>query len=325
MDPSNRQQLFSALNQARQELLRSMLFLSEKEAMDCENGDAWCIRDVMSHITARECTALAATQHLVDDGDPQFPDPLDDQQFNQLAVLRRRDLSLSDVLDELDGTRRLVLRYTRPMLNQDLYSLHPVRSTGEQKSIADVLAALVEHDYSHASQIWQRRIETGMLHRLDFRSVLIQERTAFMNALGGMYEEDMVSIPVCGHWTVKDLMAHMLSWDEEILRTMEDWTGERLWQQDALYDDEWNELEVYMRNEMTVIDLADALATSHRKILRAFDRTDDAKLVALALTPWGDRTSLLGFLYEMALHNATHRADLEKISGAPAPRRRRKR
>ncbi len=325
MDPSNRQQLFMALNQARQELLRSMLFLSEKEAMDYAQVDNWCIRDVMSHITARECTALAAVQHLVEDGDPQFPDPLDDQQFNRSAVLRRRDLSLSDVLDELDGTRRLVLRYTRPMLNQDLYGVHTVRSTGEAKSIADVLAALVEHDYLHASQIWQRRIEMGMLHRLDFRTVLIDERTAFMNALGGMYEEEMISIPVCGHWTVKDLMAHMLSWDDEILRTMEHWTDERPWQQDALYDDEWNELEVYMRNEMTVIDLADALATSQRKILRAFDRTEDAKLVALALTPWGDRTSLLGFLYEMALHNGTHRADLEKISGPPAPRRRRKR
>lgn len=323
-EPINRQQLFEDLVNARQELMRSLLFLSEKEALACGDGADWCVRDVLSHITARECTALAAAQHLVEEGDPHFPDPLDDDEFNRLAVRRRRDLALGDVIDELDGARRQVLRYTRKMHNQELTSPYSVRTTGESRSVADVLSGLVEHDYLHAAEIWRRRAENGLLHRIEFRFVINDERNRFMNALGGMFEQDMFSVQVCGYWTVKDVMAHLLSWDEEILRTMEHWKAERPWQYGALYDDEWNEMQVAQRADMDVIELADGLATCQRKQMQLFDQMSDQELAAMSVTPWGERMSLLSFLYEMALHNSSHRKDLETLQ-RPAPRGRKKR
>lgn len=320
----NRQQLFEDLVNARRELMRSLLFLSEQEALACGGGGDWCARDVMSHITARECMALAAAQHLVEEGDPHFPNPLDDSEFNRLAVRRRRDLALADVIDELDGVRRQVLRYARKMHNQELYSPYSVRATGDSRSIADVLIGLVEHDYLHAAEIWRRRAENSLLHRIEFRFVINDERNRFMNALGGMFEQEMFSVEVCGMWTVKDVMAHMLAWDEEILRTAEHWTAERPWQHGALYDDEWNEMEVAQRADMDVIVLADGLATCQRKLMQLFDQMSDQDLTAMATAPWGERMSLLSFLYEMALHNSTHRKDLEALR-RPAPRARKKR
>jgi uncharacterized damage-inducible protein DinB len=321
---SNRQQLFEDLVNARRELMRSVLFLSEQEAMACGGGDDWCVRDVISHITARECTALAAAQHLVEEGDPHFPDPMGDHEFNQAAVRRRRDLALSDVIDELDGTRRQIMRYTRKMHNSELYGAFTVRATGESKSVADVLSDLVEHDYLHAGHIWRRRAASGLLHRLEFRFIINDERNRFMNALGGMFEQDMFSVEVCGYWTVKDVMAHMLSWDEEILRTVEHWTADRPWQHGALYDDEWNEFGVAQRANMDVIELADGLATCQRKLMQLFDQLSDQDLTAMSIAPWGERMSLLSFIYEMALHNSTHRANLETLR-PPAPRGRKKR
>lgn len=323
-EPINRQQLFEDLINARRELMRSMMFMSEQEALACGGGDDWCVRDVMSHITARECTALAAAQHLVEEGDPHFPDPLGEHEFNRAAVRRRRDLALRDVIDELDGTRRQVLRYTRKMHNHELYSQFPVRATGEPRSVADVLRDLVEHDYLHAAEIWRRRAQNGLLHRLEFRYLINDERNRFLNALGGMFEQDMFSVEVCGYWTVKDVMAHMLSWDEEILRTVEHWTADRPWQHGALYDDEWNEAEVAQRAAMDVVELADGLATCHRRLLQAFDAMNDDALAATAVSPWGERMALISFLYEMSLHNSTHRKDLETLR-RPAPRGRKKR
>lgn len=320
----NRQQLFEDLTNARRELMRSLLFLSEPEAMACGGGNDWCVRDVISHVTARECTALAAAQHLVEEGDPHFPDPIGDREFSQAAVRRRREFALADVIDELDGTRRQILRYARKMHNNELYGSFKVRATGETKSVADVLHDLVEHDYLHAAEIWRRRSENGLLHRLEFRFVINDERNRFLNALGGMFEQDMFSVEVCGYWTVKDVMAHLLGWDEEILRTMEHWTEDRPWQHGALFDDEWNEAEVAQRAGMDVIELADGLATCQRKQMQLFDQSTDQALTTLSLAPWGERMSLLSFLYEMALHNATHRANLEALR-PPAPRSRKKR
>jgi hypothetical protein len=321
---SNRQQLFEELINARRELMRSIMFLSEQEALACGGGDDWCVRDVISHVTARECTALAAAQHLVEEGDPHFPDPLGDHEFNRAAVRRRRDLALGDVIDELEGARRQVLRYTRKIHNNELYGRYSVRATGEARSVADVLHDLVEHDYLHAAEIWRRRAQNGLLHRVEFRFIISDERNRFLNALGGMFEQEMFSVEVCGYWTVKDVMAHVLSWDEEILRTVEHWTNERSWQDGALYDDEWNEMEVARRADLDVVALADGLATLHRKLLQTFDALSDEELAATSVTPWSERMSLLSFLYEMALHNSTHRKDLEALR-RPAPRGRTKR
>lgn len=320
----NRQQLFEDLTNARRELMRSLLFLSEPEAMACGGSDDWCVRDVISHVTARECTALAAAQHLVEEGDPHFPDPVGDQEFSRAAVRRRREFTLGDVIDELDGTRRQVMRYTRKLHNNELYGDYPVRATGESKSVAQVLHDLVEHDYLHSAEVWRRRAQLGLLHRLEFRFVINDERNRFMSALGGMFEQDMFSVEVCGYWTVKDVMAHLLSWDEEILRTAEHWTAERPWQDGALYDDEWNELEVSQRAAMDVIELADGLTTCQRRLMQLFDQLTDQDLVTMSTAPWGERMSLLSFLYEMALHNSTHRANLEALR-PPAPRNRKKR
>lgn len=324
-EPINRQQLFEDLVNARRELMRSLQFLSDRETLACGGDDDWCVRDVMSHITARECTALAAAQHLVEEGDPHFPDPLGDQEFNRMAVRRRRDLALSDVIDELDGTRRQIMRYARKMNNHELYGRYPVRATGELKSVADVLHELVDHDYLHAAETWRRRAQNGMLHRVEFRFIINDERNRFLNALGGMFEQDMFSVEVCGYWTVKDVMAHMLSWDEEILRTVEHWTVERPWQDGALYDDEWNEMEVARHADMDVIALADGLTTCQRKLMQLFDQMSDEELAATSTAPWGERMALISFLHEMSLHNSTHRKDLEALRRPAQPRSRKKR
>ncbi len=59
------------------------------------------------------------------------------------------------------------------------------------------------------------------------------------------------------------------------------------------------------RAELDVIALADGLATLHRTLLQTFDALSDEDLAAMAVAPWGERMSLLSFLYEMALHNST--------------------
>lgn len=321
---NNRQQLFEELVNARRELMRSMQFLDDRQATLYDDADEWCVRDVISSITGHECRALAAAQHLVEEGDPHFPDALSDHEFNRLAVRRRREFPLRDVVDELDGTRRELLRFTRKMHNNELYAQFTVRATGQPKSIADVLAELVEHDYMNSAAIWQKRAEMGMFQRSQFRHVLTDERNRLMTALGYVFQQDLFHVEICGYWTAKDVMAHLLSWDEEILRTVEHWAKDRPWQHDALYDDEWNEEEVSKRAHLDVVTLADSLSMAHRRLLEMFDRLPDAELASMSRAPWGERMALVSFLNEMALHNNTHRLDIETLRRSnPRPVRRR--
>jgi hypothetical protein len=290
--------------------MRSLMFLSDRETTQVPVHADWTVRDVISHIAARECTVLAAVRHLAEDGEPRFMTPQDDRVFNLGAVSRRRDLGLPEVLDELEGTRQLLLRYIRRLPNRDLYAEFPVGNSHGSQTTAHALQEMIAHDFEHAEGIWQWRAAQGLLHRQDFRSYFAGERLQFLNALGGMHEDDMVEVPVCGHWTVRDVMCHVLSWDQEALHTAQKWSEARPWQDEALYDDEWNETEVARRADLNVIDLADGLATYHRKLLQHFDELSDAELAATSIAPWGERMSLLGFYYEMAIHDAAHRPHL---------------
>lgn len=312
-EAGNRQSLFQELVYARQELMRSMLFLSEKEATSISLHPGWVVRDVVSHITAGECTVLAAVKHLAEEGDPGFRDPVDERQFNVNAVQRRRDLSLGEVVDEMEGVRRQLFHHVRRMHNRELHIEFPLGASGQAQSIAGALVTLCAHDYEHAAHIWQWRAANDLLHRKRFRNVVTSARQDFMNALGGLYEEDMLHMEVCGHWTVRDVMCHVYSWDEEALRTAEHWTGERPWQDGELYDDEWNEVEILKRAGMNIVDLADGLATYHRRWVQFFDRLSNEELAAMGLAPWGEQLALISFFYEMAGHDAVHTPDLRAL------------
>lgn len=312
----NRQWLFEQVDFGRQELMRSLLFLEEDEALripvhESSSPPPWCVRDVISHIAARECTVLAAVQHMTDEGHPAFRDPVDDREFNLNAVARRQDLSLGDVIDELDGIRDQLRRQVRRLPNRELSALFPVGSTGREQSVADALLAMAEHDQVHAGHIWRWRVDRNLLRRAEFRDLVISAREALLSALGGLHEEDMATVEVCGHWTVMEVMSHILSWDEEALRTAEHWTGERPWQEGALYDDDWNAEEVARRAQLDSVALADGLTTYHRRWVQLFDRLGDEELAAMAVSPWGERMSLLSFYVEMAEHDMAHVPDLE--------------
>lgn len=323
-DFPNRHQLYEDLISARQELKRSLLFLTSDETRQPGVDAEWCVLDVLSHVTGREATLFAAVRNLVNEGDPCFPDPLDEREFNLAAIRRRSGFTMAEVMDELDSLRHQIMKYLRKLPNQALFGAHEVRATGEMQSIADVLNATIAHDQVHADGIWQWRAEAGLLHLEDFRRHIVRERNEFLNAIGGMHESEMVSVETCGYWTVRDLMAHLLSWDEEIYRTVKHWTGKRDWQDGALYDDEWNESQVNARADLDVIELADGLATWHRRTIQYCDKAAPADLVAVARAPWGEPMALLSLLYEMAAHDAVHRLQIETMRGGkPRGRRRR--
>lgn len=312
-DQLTRQFVWEEMASARQELMRSLMFLNEEQATQLSVHGDWCVRDVISHIAARECVALAAVRHLLEDGDPRFRSPGENREFNVAAVERRREFSLAEVIDELGGIRQYLLHHLRQLPGQVLSTQHAIGPTDETQSLGHMLLELADHDCLHASGIWQWRVKHGLLLRHEFRYLVATARHELLNALGGLHEDVMVSEPVCGDWTVQQVMAHILSWDQEALRTVEHWTGERTWQNDSIYDDEWNEMAVAAHADMDVIALADGLATYHRQLLQRYDALSDEDLVLMARAPWGPRMALISFYVDLAEHDRSHAPDLAEL------------
>jgi hypothetical protein len=142
-------------------------------------------------------------------------------------------------------------------------------------------------------------------------SALNQNFKAFMDCLGKLTEEEITSSQVEGIWTVKDVVAHVWSWDDLAARAAREWLGPRQWQQDATYDDAWNEAQVADRSAMLLIPVVDGLTGAHRRLVHLLDTATDEALFQVAKAPWGDEMPLVDFFYEMAAHYAEHTTSLK--------------
>jgi hypothetical protein len=142
---------------------------------------------------------------------------------------------------------------------------------------------------------------------------LSQNFKAFMDSLGQLTEEELTSTPVEGVWTVKDVVAHIWSWDDEAVRTAKEWMGPRKWQE-GQFDDEdaWNEAQVANRAAMLLIPVVDGLTGAHRRLVHLLDTTPEEALAGVAKAPWGKEMPLVDFFYEMAVHYADHTASLRE-------------
>ena len=133
-----------------------------------------------------------------------------------------------------------------------------------------------------------------------------------MDCLDQLTEEEICSARAAGVWTVKDVLAHVWSWLEEAIRTIQAWQGSRPWQEQVVYDDAWNESEVADRAGLLLVPVVDGITGAHRRIMHLLDQADDAALAQVGRAPWNEEMPLVDFFHSMGSHYAEHAADLEQ-------------
>ncbi len=151
--------------------------------------------------------------------------------------------------------------------------------------------------------------------RAGLRKLMVEQHDNLMNSMAGLTEETMLTEQVCGVWTIRDVFAHVLSWNEvcpRLLRhwpkpnseTISDWQGLEGESMTAM-----NDRLMAARAHLTMIEIADGLTTEYRRMLREFDRKSDADLRSEGLT-WGGTGVMSNFIYEIFVHEAEHAAQI---------------
>jgi hypothetical protein len=136
-----------------------------------------------------------------------------------------------------------------------------------------------------------------------------------MDCLGQLTEEELTEAPSVGHWTVKDVIAHVWSWGDEAVQTIKHWQKPRPWQAGVAYDDAWNEAQVAARRALPLITVVDGVTGMHRRLVHQLDLADDQTLAQVGRAPWGADMTMLDFVYEMACHYAEHARGLLEYQG----------
>jgi uncharacterized damage-inducible protein DinB len=217
-----------------------------------------------------------------------------------------------EVVTAADTARQQLITFAR---NLDPAALEQEYPEGERTlAPGKLLNHMVRHTQLHSQEIYRYAGSMQRWSRPALRTFLMRQHSNLMDGMSGLTEATVLSTQICGFWSIRDVLTHVLSWNEFAYVLVEGWpkaSVEKLapWRVDG-DGDALNAHLLAVRSHFTMIDICDGLMTYHRRLLRAFDRASDEQLSSIGDYGWGDEGSLSGLFYSFALHEAQHAEDL---------------
>jgi uncharacterized damage-inducible protein DinB len=153
------------------------------------------------------------------------------------------------------------------------------------------------------------------MKRDDAINKLRAARKDLQDAGAGLSEEEMQRAGVVNEWSVKDLLAHIAAWDEEMLRVIQAFAmpGEAQYSYTISNEDdfaEWNSEQVAARRALTLEQTQHEFENARRDLIQIIEGITDPVLMRTKTTPWGTQSTGLELLNTEAEHDVEHAAHI---------------
>ena len=120
------------------------------------------------------------------------------------------------------------------------------------------------------------------LTREDVRDSLARERGKLLAALDGLSEEEMTRPGVAGQWSVRDVLAHILAWEEEAIARLELLAADRPQDFARITNEEelnaWNARAHQRYGGLALAEVMRRLAEAQGRVLAGLDSLSDERL-----------------------------------------------
>lgn len=136
-------------------------------------------------------------------------------------------------------------------------------------------------------------------------------RKEFSETIQGLTEEDFLRARAINKWTLKDLMAHIASWDEEIVRVLQTFTLSGESQYTYTISDldgfsRWNDEQVAMRTALSANDAISEFESARRDLIQVVEGLTDPVLNRSRMTSWGKPETGFELILGQAEHDREH-------------------
>lgn len=178
------------------------------------------------------------------------------------------------------------------------------------------LRHMVRHTSMHERPI--RRFCGSMQRwaRPELRAYLIAQHTCLLESVLELPQSTIAETPVCGQWTPRDVLAHVLSWNEHADHLIDGWPAPEParvaeWQGVEAMD-MLNERLMAARVGLELDEIVTRLRKCHARLIAAYDAASDMELSEVGETWRGTEALSLQF-YEVAVHEREHTADILRL------------
>lgn len=301
------------LNESFAALCQTFAQLQPEELEHSNLSNGWSPKALLAHIAFWDEAQTTRMQALIE----QQPLPRNIRQSwqtNDQRAVEDRSRTWDDVLATAEANRQRMIDFVG---NLDAQTFVCEYMDGERTlSPLQLFQHMVRHTQSHHNELSDYCGSLTRWGRLGLRRFVVQQHTTLMDSIGGLDEATILASKVCGIWSIRDVLAHVLSWNEYEYQVLKGWPTpkpETLAEWQAQEEDTTDSLNARLlaaRDALDMIGIVDWLTTYHRKVLRIYDKASDEELSAQAELGWGRPYHMSGFIHSMSMHEIEHAEDI---------------
>ncbi|MBP6440250.1 MAG: DinB family protein, partial [Caldilineaceae bacterium] len=291
-------------------LLATLALLEPAEMATARLENGWTPKAVIAHVAFWDAVQLRRMQDAVA-GRSAHTGFVRPAASNDERAAEDDGRTLEAVIAAAESARRELVEFaaslTPAMLAQEY-------AEGEQTlSLRERLAHMANHARIHTREIGTYCGSMRRWRRDGLRALLVHQHANLMDSIAGLDEATLLSTRVCGAWSIRDVLAHVLSWNEFGYLVMKGWpqvdhTAISPWISGS--EDAINANLLAVRADLDMIAIVDWLTTYHRRVLTRYDKLSDEELASIGDQGWGAQGELADLLYALALHATEHAEEI---------------
>lgn len=302
------QQFATQLQSAYDRLQQALALLEVEEMEQARLSNGWSPKSLLAHVAFWDDFQTRRMQ-VAHQGEWAWQGVTWPAEDNDQRAKVDQQRPWAEILLSADQARQRMVEFAQRLPADALDTVYP--EGDETLDLAALFAHMVRHTDQHAEEVRHYAGSMQRWPRQQLRQFLVRNHNNLLDSISGLTEARLLTTPVCGVWSIRDVLAHVLSWNEFGYLVAKPWPE----QPEASSLQPWNsEADVDIlnanllaaRNDLDMIAILDWLTTYHRRTMRLFDKAGD-ELLATSGTLWfGETGSLSELFYGLSLHEAEH-------------------
>ena len=316
-----RAQLLSAATRLvaeRAGLLEQLIGLEERTLTESPIFDDWTVKDLLAHIAAWDRWELREMRHMASGEILDLTEVRDTDAFNADVVAAWRDRTLAEVLAELQEARVTWVAWLQALPDEEFFRQYLFE--GEDWSFPGCVEVQWRHDAEHAAQIAAWREAEGLGGKTGPKAVLLAAldagRDELLAAVALVPPEERASHPVCGEWTLKDVLGHVADWEWLGVGGLRQMAAGHVPQVGHVEDiDAWNWAHVEVRRSQPWEAVWTDFHAARQALLEVLEGMSQAHLERSFPSPWGSEITPYRWVCVYLAHDREHAHGLKQALG----------
>jgi hypothetical protein len=145
-----------------------------------------------------------------------------------------------------------------------------------------------------------------MVNKKDTLDQLAESRQTFLHALQGLSEAQITQDPVEGIWTIKDLLAHLASWEKSCLIPLRAYAAGEPFVPEAIPDHQvWNQAQAQRWQAQSLAEILAEYQSIRVEIVALITKLPEAQWAVKLHAPWGGEATVAELCGGLVWHEKT--------------------